>query len=191
MNWSYGVYLRRRAAGLADWSDVEVRVATRLAQIGITLFAAAVVGTAWLLWVGAPSPSISTVLPQASRLSARLPANRVAVVIRESGPPSVGTVAQVGDRVDLLGYFPAQGGRSEPSTRLLIPDVAVYGTGPEGDAGSLMVGVSPEEVRLLQESAQQGARIIIALRSAQADGARLQVGGSFTDGDVVSLLRRD
>lgn len=166
-------------------------MATRLAQIGITLFAAAVVGTAWLLWVGAPAPSTPSSLPSGSRLSARLPANKVAVVVREPGSAGVGAVAQIGDRVEVLGFFPAQGRRSEPTTRLLIADVAVYGTGSEGDAGALMLGVAPDEVRLLQESAQQGARIVIALRSAQGDRTRPPVTESLTDGDVVSWLRRE
>ena len=164
-------------------------MATRLAQVGITILGLAVMGTAWLLWLGTPT-ALLLGADDAGRLSSRLPAGKVAVVVRESGPTSVGAVAQVGDRVDVMAYFPSQVQRGESSTRVLLQDIAVYGVDTAAGPGGLMVGVSPDDVRLLQDSVQQGARFSISLRAArgQSPGARVQK-ESLADSELASWLR--
>jgi Flp pilus assembly protein CpaB len=155
-----------------------------LVGVGALLLAAALVGVVVLLQPVRADPEPAT-QPARQSLTPTLPADRVATVLRVDAAAGAGTVAQVGDRVDVLGYFPKQVTGAENVTRLLLADVPVLAVTKDGNGAGLTLAVPQATALLLHEAQALGARPFVVLRSA-AGGATYPP--SLSDSDLAERL---
>ena len=177
--------MRFRPAGGLDLATVALILG------GAGLLAASLVVGVMLLASPAPTASPSaggepaaTVRPGGGP-AVELPGERVATVLSVDTAAGAGAFAQIGDHVDVLGYFSAQATGSDGITRVLIEDVPVLDVDRTGGSVALTLQVAPDSALLLQESQALGARPFITLRSVQHTA---DLPTSFSDEDLASRV---
>jgi Flp pilus assembly protein CpaB len=154
-----------------------------LLALGAVLLAAAIVGLAVL---AEPTRATPDSPPQPPTVSdSVLQPDSVATVLRVDSTAGVAGAANVGDRVDVLGYFPRQAATDENVTRLLISNAPVLSVTREGANLSLTLAVPQSTALLLHESQALGARPFVLLRSA---GGAAQYPPRLTGSELAARL---
>jgi hypothetical protein len=159
---------------------------------GAVLLAASIVAAVVLLTPAPPAQPTAVVQPaptltrEASRPSAALPPDRVATVLYVDAGAGGGSVARMGDRVDVLGYFSRQVTGSENVTRTLLQDVPVLSVDRSGGNVALTLALPQNDALLLQEAQALGARALVTLRPLA--GTQDMAPASFSDGDLAVRL---
>jgi hypothetical protein len=135
-----------------------------LVTLGALLLAAAIVGLAVLAEPTRATPDATSPPPTIN--DSLVQPDSVATVLHVDATAGVAGAANVGDRVDVLGYFPRRAPTDDNVTRLLASDAPVLSVTQDGASLSLTLAVPQSTALLLHESQALGARPFVLLRSA-------------------------
>jgi len=174
------------------------QVKDRFALVGALALLAAVVSSVWLLGARSTAPAIQPDQPTATAITpTAAPVGTTAVagtmvdlVVALDGLGGAGAFAEPGDRVDVIGFIPAELNEGTAMTRVLLPDVMVLpssaAAGPSDTA--LTVEVSPEQALLVRSAQSLGVRLFAEMRSADTSIAQ-EAPEAVSERDIRSRLR--
>ena len=149
---------------------------------GACLIAASVVVAAAVL---APPAAPPEAAPTPALPTVALIEGQVATSLSVDAGAGAGAVAQAGDHIDVLGYFPHQVTGSDAVTRVLLQDVQVLAAQRSGTNVALTLALPQTSALLLQEAQAIGARPFVTLRASSSVAG---LPARFSDTDLANRL---